>query len=110
MIRAVGRTSVRRARLRARRGVALVSAIVALAIPAGRAVGASSSQEAADHGGRAAVPRSVVVRPGDTLWGIAAALVGPAGDPRPLVDAIARTNGVDPGEIRPGQVLVIPAP
>lgn len=106
----MGRTSVRRRRVGGRRGVALVSAIVALGIPAGQAVGASSSQGGADRGGRAAVPRSVVVRPGDTLWGIAATLVGPAGDPRPLVDAIARANGVDPGEIRPGHVLVIPAP
>ncbi|HXF74300.1 MAG TPA: LysM peptidoglycan-binding domain-containing protein [Actinomycetota bacterium] len=52
----------------------------------------------------------MVVRPGDTLWGIAQAIVGPAGDPRPLVDAMIRANGVDPGAIRPGQVLEVPAP
>lgn len=83
-----------------------MAAVLALGLSAGRAVGASPAEGAA--GGR--VPRVVVVRPGDTLWGIATRLVGPAGDPRPLVDAIVRANGVDPGAIRPGQVLEVPAP
>ncbi|HWO70737.1 MAG TPA: LysM peptidoglycan-binding domain-containing protein [Actinomycetota bacterium] len=105
----MGRTSVRSRSPRSRRGAVLLAAVVALAIPAGRALGASSADGGPGGAGRRAA-RVVVVRPGDTLWGIAAALVGPAGDPRPVVDAIARANGVDPGAIRPGQVLEIPAP
>ena len=71
---------------------------MALGIPAGRALGGPSVGGGAEGGTPA--PLVVVVRPGDTLWGIAEDLVGPTGDPRPLVDAIARANGVDPGEIR----------
>lgn len=51
---------------------------------------------------------SYVVRDGDTLWSIASRLV-PGEDPRPVVDAIAATNGVDAGALVPGQTLVIPA-
>jgi nucleoid-associated protein YgaU len=49
-----------------------------------------------------------VVQRGDSLWGIAEDLSGGA-DPRPLVDAIARVNGVDPATLTPGETLVIPA-
>lgn len=53
--------------------------------------------------------RSYVVRPGDTLWSIASSIVGSTEDPRPLVDALRRSNGVDPGSLVPGQTLVVPA-
>jgi nucleoid-associated protein YgaU len=49
-----------------------------------------------------------VVRSGDTLWSIARA-TSPGDDPRPVVDSIAAANGIDPGSLVPGQVLVIPA-
>jgi nucleoid-associated protein YgaU len=49
-----------------------------------------------------------VVQRGDSLWAIAEDLSGGA-DPRPLVDAIARANDVDPATLAPGQTLVIPA-
>jgi nucleoid-associated protein YgaU len=49
-----------------------------------------------------------VVQRGDSLWDIAEDLSGGA-DPRPLVDAIARVNGVDPATLTPGETLVIPA-
>jgi nucleoid-associated protein YgaU len=49
-----------------------------------------------------------VVRQGDSLWGIAATLSA-GEDPRPLVDAIAEANDVDPGALTPGQTLAIPA-
>lgn len=49
-----------------------------------------------------------VVRPGDTLWAIAER-AAQGRDPRPLVDSIASTNGVDPGALVPGQTLVIPS-
>jgi nucleoid-associated protein YgaU len=102
----VHRTFVRSSRPGLRRAALVGAAAVALGIPAGRALGGPSVGGGAEGGTPA--PLVVVVRPGDTLWGIAEDLVGPTGDPRPLVDAIARANGVDPGEIRPGQVLEIP--
>jgi nucleoid-associated protein YgaU len=49
-----------------------------------------------------------VVQRGDSLWDIAEDLSGGA-DPRPLVDAIARVNDVDPATLTPGQTLVIPS-
>jgi nucleoid-associated protein YgaU len=52
--------------------------------------------------------RSYVVRPGDTLWSVAAR-VAPGSDPRPLVQRIERANGIDPGQIVPGERLVIPS-
>ena len=51
--------------------------------------------------------RVYVVRPGDTLWGIAASLVGREGDPRPVVDRLARLNGISDGLIAPGQRLMV---
>lgn len=61
--------------------------------------GAASSQPAASH--------VYVVRPGDTLWGIATRLVGPTEDPRPVVDRLARMNRVRDGVIRAGEELVV---
>ena len=47
-----------------------------------------------------------VIRSGDTVWSIAERMT--AGDPTPLVDAIAARNGIDVGDIVPGQSIVIP--
>lgn len=46
------------------------------------------------------------VRPGDTLWAIAAASY--AGDPRAAVWKIREHNHLDGSTIRPGQVLALP--
>jgi hypothetical protein len=48
----------------------------------------------------------VVVAPGDTLWGIAAAHCG--GDPRARVDQIIRVNHLPSPTLVPGQLLRIP--
>jgi Tfp pilus assembly protein FimV len=45
-----------------------------------------------------------VVRPGDTLWSIAAA-IAPDSDPRPVVDALRDANGGP--ELQVGERLVI---
>jgi nucleoid-associated protein YgaU len=50
--------------------------------------------------------RGYVVRPGDTLWTIAAAHYG--GDPREAIWEIRQRNGLDGSLIRPGQQLVLP--
>jgi nucleoid-associated protein YgaU len=54
----------------------------------------------------ARLPRSHVVRQGETLWGIASSSYG--GDPRPHVDAIIHRNGLDDATIEPGETLVLP--
>ena len=58
---------------------------------------------ASDGAGRA---RAYVVRPGDTLWSIAAANY--AGDPRYGVWKVQRRNGLSGSAISPGERLVLP--
>lgn len=50
--------------------------------------------------------RVYVVQPGDTLWSIATRLVGPAGDPRPVVAQLQAEN--HGATIVPGAVLRLP--
>lgn len=85
--------------------------MLAGAVVAGVWAGPLSGSLAHAFGASSAVPVSahrVVVRPGDTLWAIAER-VAPGEDPRPLVDAMAASNDVDPGALVPGQTLVVPA-
>jgi nucleoid-associated protein YgaU len=51
---------------------------------------------------------TVTVRPGDTLWAIAAARAGSSADVQELVDRIADANHLRTGSIQPGQRLRIP--
>ena len=51
---------------------------------------------------------AVTVAPGDTLWGIAAA-IDPGADPRALIAEIRELNGLTQSGLVPGQVLVVPA-
>ena len=92
-----------RTRVRRRRLIALsvtVGLAGILSGPVANAVGVGGSP---DDGGS----REYVVRPGDTLWSIAAR-TSPSMDPRIVVDAIASANDVDPGALVPGQELSIP--
>jgi nucleoid-associated protein YgaU len=50
---------------------------------------------------------SVVVRPGDTVWEIAASISGEE-DVRAVIDEIERLNGLDRDRLTPGQVLRLP--
>jgi nucleoid-associated protein YgaU len=50
--------------------------------------------------------RTHVVRPGDTLWAIARK-IKPEGDPRPIVDELARRTGGRP--LQPGQRIALDA-
>lgn len=98
----MARTRVRRRRIAT--AVALAGAIWLVGGAVAEAVGLGDGP---------AVPPEVrtdrityVVRPGDSLWSIAADL-RPGEDPRPIVDALARANHVDAGALVPGQELVV---
>jgi LysM domain len=88
-------------RIRRRRLVALLMAValIGVAAMAGRAlldaatsVEPSSPQPVDAPASSPPVGRTYVVRPGDTLWSIAAA-IAPDSDPRPVVDALRDANG-----------------
>lgn len=50
----------------------------------------------------------VVIRPGDTLWGLAREYA-PSRDPREIVYIMRGANGgIDPGRIQPGDVVLVP--
>jgi LysM repeat protein len=53
------------------------------------------------------VVSTVVVQPGDTLWGIAAARY-PGDDVRVRIDEIERLNGLHSPQIGVGEVLELP--
>jgi nucleoid-associated protein YgaU len=91
-----------RTRVRRRRTTLSAAAVVVLTValgPVGHALQADASVRR---------PRTVVVRPGDTLWAIAAR-TSPGSDPRAVVDGIASANGIDAGGLVPGQRLVLPS-
>jgi hypothetical protein len=99
-------------RIRRRRLVVLLAAVAlfAAAATAGRALlGAATSVEPSSPqpvGPPASSPpgETYVVRPGDTLWSIAAA-IAPDSDPRPVVDALRDANGGP--ELQVGERLLI---
>jgi hypothetical protein len=91
-----------------------VDRIVALWLVAGAVVwvaGAGLRARATEDRGRLrpVAAKRVVVSSGDTLWSIASRSA-PGEDPRDVVDRIVDANGVDPGDIRPGEVILVPAP
>ncbi|MBT2595280.1 LysM peptidoglycan-binding domain-containing protein [Arthrobacter sp. ISL-72] len=51
---------------------------------------------------------SVTVQPGESLWGIAAA-VDPGRDPRDVVADIVQLNNLDGGRVMPGQQIFVPS-
>jgi nucleoid-associated protein YgaU len=83
-----------------RRRSAVVTAMVLLTL----AVPAVSRAVSRDHG---PVATTYVVRAGDTLWSVAVRHA-PGKDPRFVVDAIVRANGIDAAHLVPGQVLQLP--
>ena len=79
--------------------------VSSLVVVAGVLVAALAGRAGAGSRGESPAVGVYVVRPGDTLWGIAEGLVGPVGDPRPVVDRLASVNRVRDGVIWPGQEL-----
>jgi len=51
---------------------------------------------------------TVTVRPGDTLWSIAATHAAPTADVQEVVDRISDANHLQTGTLQPGQHLRIP--
>ena len=99
----------RRGRRLVRTAVVTLALLVALvtAVVAGVGVGASQA------GDGAAVPATatVVVQPGQTLWGVARS-VAPGADVRETVARIKELSGLSGAgadTVRPGQQLVVPA-
>jgi nucleoid-associated protein YgaU len=87
---------------------ALVGSLVAAT--GGAALGRSRVAEGARASAAPASEARRVVRQGDTLWEIARAVVGPEGDPRPVVQWIREANGLAPSHgLLPGTSLVVPA-
>jgi nucleoid-associated protein YgaU len=100
-----------RTRVRRRRRIAAALGSVAVAIVLSAPVAGALGRHGEASGTKVPPARRwedvVVVQPGDTVWSIAEAAAGGA-DPRALVDAIATRNGIDAGDVVPGQSLVIP--
>jgi hypothetical protein len=87
-----------------RRFAAFLLLVAALAFLAGFAF--------AEKPVRAAEPidyAEVEVRAGDTLWRIAAAHKGEGQDIRRFIYDICEYNGIDAGDIRAGDIILVPA-
>ena len=95
--------SMIRTRVRRRRTILATGALVMVSVLLGP-VGHAFHADAAPR-----FPRTVAVRPGDTLWSIAGR-TEPQADPRAVVEAITAANDVDAEALGPGQRLVVPAP
>jgi LysM domain len=101
---AVARARARRARRRFALRRLLVG-LMLIGIPAG--VVASGGGEPMEPVA-ASSGETVIVQPGDTIWGIAE-LRTPAGtDPRAFVDAIIALNDLDGGALQAGDELELP--
>lgn len=96
---------------RGRRAVAGLALAVTAALVVLIWLAAASGAAAAEHGlpARAAYQglTQVVVRPGQTLWSIAAA-AEPSADPRIVVQQIIETNALSGATIHTGQLLWVP--
>jgi Tfp pilus assembly protein FimV len=77
--------------------------LVAIVLSAAAPAAARAVSDGRDREGST----TYVVRAGDTLWSIARRHA-PGEDPRVVVEAIARANGIDAGGLVPGQQLSLP--
>ena len=91
-------------RLTRRGRIVLVLTVMLLVLIAGFTLGNGSSLAA---GRSAPVQHSVIVRPGETLWALAAR-VAPQQDPRLVVADIESRNGLTGAAVQPGQQLIVP--
>ncbi|MGH3498202.1 MAG: LysM peptidoglycan-binding domain-containing protein [Nocardioidaceae bacterium] len=93
-------------RLTRRGRLALFGLVCAMLVALTVALGPSVS--ASVHSGDPVPVRTVTVKAGDTLWGIATA-AAPNGDTRAMVHRIAELNSLpDTGSLQIGQTLAVP--
>jgi LysM repeat protein len=90
-----------------RRGRALLLSVIALVLALG-GVAVGRGVAAAGTLSPEAVPVSVVVQAGETLWQIAGR-IAPGVDRRVTVDQLQEANGLTGSLVVPGQSLVVPA-
>ena len=64
----------------------------------------------AAHAEEKVIYKDIVVKSGDTLWGIASNYTEPSKDIRKVINDICKLNDIKPGSIYPGQVLKISVP
>lgn len=88
-----------------RRGRVVVLGLCLLLAVLVAALAASASRAAQPADPRE--PAVAVVRPGDTLWSVAARHV-PSDDPYGMIEEIRRLNGLTGHTIHPGQELILP--
>jgi len=86
-----------------RRRLALLMAAVTVVV--GLALGTATGPNGVTS--RAGAPATVVLQPGDTLWGVAADFAGPSVDPRAYVDELQDLNGIE-GAPRAGMQVTLP--
>lgn len=105
-VRPTGRSTQLRLTVRGRRVLAGIAALPVVIALGAAALAGGSALASGETGAPAAVFETVTVEPGDSLWGIAAEFA-PGADPRDVVDAIVRLNGLERA-IVPGQRLALP--
>jgi hypothetical protein len=96
--------SVRRNRVTAPAGRAGVVAALLVMLAAGLVATGPGGRAVASRRG---APASVVLRPGQTLWGLAERYAPPGVDPRAYVDALVEINDLD-GVPQAGERLRLP--
>ncbi len=96
--------------MRGRRVLAASSAVVVLWLVAAAltAVGGAVAGALPAGASDAAPGVSMVVRSGDTLWAVAAR-TSPGQDPRKVIAELRALNDLPGGQVRAGQLLVLPA-
>ncbi len=93
----------RRQVVEGRRRLALLMAAVTVTV--GVALGTATGPSGVTS--RASAPATVVLQPGDTLWGVATDFAGPSVDPRAYVDELQDLNGIE-GAPRAGMQVTLP--
>ena len=93
--------------LRLTRRGRIVVVVAALLVLLAAAVFAGAGSVATERPGTPEPTRTVVVGPGDTLWGIAAE-IAPDGEVRQMVDHIEQLNALGSAMVQAGQRLQVP--
>jgi LysM repeat protein len=94
-----------------RRGKLVLVGLAAMFTLLGFSLGSGASLAATTPGpgpGQLPSSSSIVVQPGDTLWGIASR-VAPNADPRATVQRLVDLNALPSVDLRAGQVLALPS-